>query len=268
MRRPLLSLVFAVGLLSLSCSPFASAETPPGLDRFLAAARGFDELQKAAQAKNTMPRLSDPEVGDLIRTLSDADALFGTAPYNREDLPVMRDACARASQILVAYNLSGLAGALDKSDSKDATSGRLTSLQAQNAATFLDEQIPLQAFALRCLARMLPIMRDTVLSQPADDWTDSRRLGLEKMRHRVVGMLQGGLTLLGAGHGPVKPEAEAVMASALADTAAVFAEVLSVAQRKPILEQAEKIALPDLKPALERVIAALSRTDCEGLCQR
>jgi len=264
--------------LSLLCANHASAEAPPGLGRFIAAAKRFEELQKVAQAKNTMPRLSDPEVRDLLRTLSDADGLFGTARYDKNDMLVVLDACGRGNRITMAYNFNGLSGVLDKSDSRDVMTSKVMSLQLRNAATFQDEEISLHAFQLRCFAKLEPIMKDFVSSLPPAEWTDIRRQGLEKVRQGIVGMFHGGLMMLGIGNGPVKPENQALMVkpenqalmvSALAETAPTFVEMIPVAQRKSILERAEKIVLPkELKPALDRVIAAMSRTDCDGLCQR
>jgi len=267
--RCILFPLFAAGLLTLISTFHASAEPPPGLDRFMAAAKRFGELQKVAQAKNTMPRLAEPEVADLLATLSDANSLFGTTTYNRGDMPAMLQVCNQGTQIMSDYSLSGLTGALDKSDSKDVMTRKVFALQAQNIATFQAEMIPIMAFSLRCQARLSQLMADFVSHLPPSEWTDTRREGLQTVRRGMAGGVSAGLMMLGATDGSLKPQFEAQMASALADTAPSIADMLPVAQRQSILAQAEKITPPtELKPALERIIAAMSRTDCEGLCQR
>ena len=234
MIRRVLSLVFAAGFLALISAPFASAETPPGLERFMAAARRFNELQKAAQAKNTMPRLSDPEVGDLLRTLSDADGLFDSAAYDKTFLPVLGDACARANQILVAYNLAA--------PSDSPYHGVVDELPV-SASAFLSERLPLQAFALRCFARLQPILKDVVLSLSSAEWTKLRRQVFEDHRQRVAGMFHAALTMLGASAGPVRIEWETLMTEALVDTPD-FGRMVS--EVRDIPGQPEKVVLPRL----------------------
>ena len=292
MLRRIISAVFAASLLSLIPSSHATAETPPGFDRVMAAAKRFEELQRAAQAKNTMPRIADPEAGssgppkagssgpsdgssdphevaDLLATLSDADSLFGTATYDGKDAPVLLDVCGKVSQIAMNYMQSGLAAVSDKGDSRDEMTRKSLILEAQNLVTFQAEVVPILAFELRCQARLSHAMADFLSHLPPSEWTDNRRQSLQNTRLGITALVSEKFRVLDARDDSLKPQSKALIASALADTAPTIAEILSVEQRKSIVAMAENITPPaELKPALERLIAAMSRADCEGLCQR
>jgi len=250
-------------------TPLACAEPPPGIARFVVAAQRFQELQAAAEANHTMPRLTDPEAGssgphevaDLLATLSDADSLFGTASYDGMDFPVMLDVCGKGQQIAINYEMNGVAS---------VSAEKIFALHRQNLVTFQDEAVPIMAFSLRCWARMLPAMADFESHLPLSEWADSRN-GLLTARLGIEIAISNGIMIIDAGSYPIKPQLQAQMASALADTACGFEGKMLAEQRKSILAMAEKVTPPleplELKPALERLISAMSRTDCEEQCQ-
>ena len=249
--------------LSLFGGNYAAAEGPPGLARFTAAVKRFEELQMAAQARNTEPRLGDPEVSDLLFVLSDVDSLFGSAKYNKDDLVIALATCSSVGQIIDAYKTHGLADVADA----NITSSKTEAWKMRNFSIFQDEVAPLLGFQLKCMAKTVPMFKDLVSSLRPEDWNYVRRKSLKDLRESMAGEFINWLAVFG--NGSLRPENEALMLSSLAGTASPLADLMTLAQRKSILERAKKVSVgEDLKPYLDRIIAAMGWTYCGELCRR
>ena len=205
-----------------------------------------------------MPRISEPEVADLVQVLSDADGLFGTAKYNKDDLSVVKDACAPVERIVAAY---GLHAGVDVAGGSD-----IIAREMLNFVKFQDEMAPLTGLQLRCTAKIVQLTRDVVSSlRPGEGGINREMLAVagETVMHTFLARL----ALMD--DGTVRPENQIRMLSSLAETASSLSDLTTRAQRKSILERAENVSVgEELKPYLNRIIAAMSRTDCDDLCLR
>jgi len=245
--------------LSLPWGSCAAAETPPGLERFGAAVKRFEELINTAQRQNTMPRLGDPEVSDLLQTLSDVDGLLGTAKDNKEDVTDVLTICLVVERIQLAYEKYGSAELEDRNDANARA--------IRNFTVFQDELTPLMGFRLRCLARLVPAMEDVPSTVRPKEWNEVRRKYLVEFRKGIGRTFLVWFALLG--DGPVKAENKVLLLSALAETASPFSVLMPLDQRKSILEGAKNVVVDEeLKLYLDRIIAAMSWAYCGELCRR
>lgn len=262
-RSAALTLLFIVPVLS-------SAADLPGAVAFNRAA---DAVIAASgePGKGTPLPISDPRVQTLL-AVSDFDAVFGDAPLTVSDIPQISDICGKANRIQVTYGLANLASAMPSNPNNapmKELQRRLIALENHNTITYQDVTIPMRAFAMRCLAREMPLLAAFFKALPQEQRTPVRLGGLAQMRLGIAQELIGAIVITEE-HDELSPKNRHIALAAAAAAAPNLTAALQMPERSRIVAfatSAKATAATDDQAALEAIIKAVADEHCEGLCQ-
>lgn len=254
---------------SLTACPAVAAQ-PPGGKAYQDAAAQFEKLSGGAIGDENVPRMSEPGIAPLLRTLADANAVFGDERYGVEDLPAVMAICGKANAVFMRYALSGmqkLKSRVQAGASASELAGRMAALMEANILRYQDEALPVSAFGMRCQAQVVPLMTTFAERLRPEEFTEVRRAGLRQMRKGVMNSLVG--TLAMAGNKAIRVANQRSVMNAVGDVADVYAAALTTQQRRTVMQVAlsSRSKVPaELKPQVDKLLEAVERTDCTGLC--
>jgi hypothetical protein len=263
-----------VKLLSLAFWVFqtAHAASMPGVEEYLTASKTFEQQKVQANARHTMPRLTDARVADarvaaVLKILSDDRVLTGRR-YTVQDLGILLDVCAKANEVNMSYVLFDLKNQLTEKNGVAAATLQIQKLMLKNSYLFQDELAKMQPFLIRCMATQLPLTTQFLESLRPEELTDIRRKGALQVRSGTLALYYGLLTSVSDEH--IKEANRLRTLAALADTASEFAKSLPVDLKKAIADRANS-AIQDAPDALRKHLLTIQRSmsepDCAALCK-
>jgi hypothetical protein len=245
----------AAAALALVIAAPATAERP-GFQAYFAAADSFDRLAAAAAAKGAPPRASDPEVASLIRALSDPGATYEDRKFTTEDLVQLTSIMNRAMGIAALYAEFGAGPA--------ASDAEIRRVSDRNLLTYQNEATPLIAFVLDATSAITQAVNDNLDSTT---FASEQRAGALQMRQGMNKMADGFLMMASAPG--LTPENRLLLATALSRNASNIADMLTLSQRKALINQvraARSSSGPQAQREYDLFLTALAVTTCEGLC--
>jgi hypothetical protein len=244
----------AVTMALLVAVPAFAAERP-GFEAYMAAADAFDRLAAASAAKGQPPRAADPEVAALLRTLSDADAAFEDRKFVLDDMEGLVGIMRRALGISALYAEFGA--------SPTASDMELRRLSDRNLVTYQAEMTPLMTFVLDTTVAIAEAVEGNLASVS----TTEQRSGAFKIRQGVSDMAPAVMAI--AAVPGLTPENRLLVAKSLSRNASSIARVLTITQRKGLIQGVRSARLragPQAQSAYDALLTALAGTSCEGLC--
>ena len=266
MMKFVVSAVFGL-VFTLSTLSGAGAASSPGWQRYLAARTTFEQMIADARSKVEMPRLSDPTAAGLLAVLSDARGTLGSRTYDKNDLAGLAEVCS-ANSPMTAYMMFGVSNQVEPNTEAEDVAKKIAETTEKNMHTFQDELFPLLAFNIHCVARTIPAMTDFVLSQSGEAMPPARQNALARFRLSALSVYMGAMLIFKDEN--ISLRNRTVILDALADTANIYAGMLQPEQRQPLVILSEGLrpkVNPSLQEWLDRIHAAMSRSDCVGLCQ-
>lgn len=219
-----------------------------------AAGRAFEALRAAHPER--MPRLSDPEAAEPLRTLTDAAAFL--PEQGGADLPTVSDACDRTQGAVLAYLAFG---ALQQGQF-------VAAVVADNAVTYQDELVLLQPFVARCIARQVTLA-ESMLRQMDPRTVAQLRLGGLRRGQTAILQLYAGLAT-SVNDARFQPAYVDALLAALAETAPVHVRAMAVDARtvpRDLASAQGRTASAAARPKWQRIAAAMASTRCEALCE-
>ena len=214
----------------------------------------IDALARQTRRSGTLPRWSDAAQRAVLARFWDEDALLGRPPHRSAEVSALIGIGESHAALLKTYLLFA------------RKSGDLPDMAA-NGFEFQDEIARAMAFELAVMAATVPALEDFVAGLPAAEMTAIRRQGLRQMRLGFSGAIAG-MALFARSPGLSEANSD-IVAGALARHAAPLARTFELSDRRAGAANAAA-ALPALaanaRANMEAFIAAMSRTDCEGLC--
>ncbi len=254
----------------------ASAAAASNADDYKAALAAFSQLGKKMAAQKRIPTLQDPDAAPLLKTLTDAHRFLDSQTYDLTNFAKLAELCRLAGDARADYMFfdpTKKPGSGDNPSFLPLTNNDLPSDQiASNIRAFQDETIGLQAFDLRCDAKLAPIAAKYFDSQKPDARTQSFIDGARHLRGSFDATFRGAAAqmLTIAGGFDLKESNAAILASALSDTAPTYAEAFSQGERQAIVQLVAStpgLAQTRYKATFDTITKAMARTDCGTFCK-
>lgn len=261
-RKPLRPGRWLGGLLLAAMGGLSGLSVPAqDLNAHAAAGARFEALRSADPA--AMPRLADPEAGELLRTLGDVPRFLParmSAP-----LPAVADTCGRVRDAILAYQ------SFEAMQGGQLVPQRLL----DNGATYQEELAVLQPFLAHCIARQVPLAEAT-LQQIDPRMRAQLRLGGLRRGQTTVMQLYASLSA-SLSDPRVQPARTQSLLDALAQTAAVHVRALTLENRQSLRdmarEQLQRLQAGPQSASHEaagdwrRIQQALADERCAALCE-
>lgn len=257
-------------VLALTVAAPTSASAPPGAQAYLAAAAQFVQLAGGKPGDEHVPTLAEPGVAALLHTLSDAKATLGNQHYGADDMNALMPVCNKATEVIMRYELAGavhLKAQVQAGTPVPELARQMAALMGQNTLKYQDEAMPVMAFSARCMAAALPALTAFSASLKPAEVTDVRRAGLKQLRLGIVQLVTG--SVRSAAEPKMHPANQRLLLEAVADGAEVYAEALSLDERAAVGKAAKALreSVPEaLRGQVDRLVGAMGREDCTGLC--
>lgn len=244
---PRLMLVM-VTLATLSLAGQGPAASTPLDDRSAAAAvRRFNEMANGAAQAGSLPRIADPAVRQVLEAAWDRKLTDPRRRAGADDVLVLARFCEAGASVWQRYT-------------DFVPRGRARADVKANIATFGDEIMPGLAFSARCTATLMEATVAYLARLPADQRTETRQDGLDRVRIGASQVARGLLTTMD--ESPIPPAHAAILATALTEVAPRLAAGLEPAQRRAVAARARQAAgvahLATVRPAL---VAFAQRVD-------
>jgi len=240
------------------------------VQRYFAAAARVRELLPRPDLE-TLPRAKDPRMAGAFAVITDVKAVLKSRRFEVKDLGVLIDLCDKNLEIMVKYTLFDPKKKVGPESNKLAGSAQMMALMIENARAYQDEIAPLLAFSVQCPAVLIPLLGTFIARLPPEDFNEHRRHGLEKMRTGYLTSYLAGVRCFTKDNpSPLTPANARRIIDALVETAPVYAGFLPLAARDVILAAANQArdATPKAAPAIDKIVKAMARRDCVGLCAR
>lgn len=228
------------------------AASDTAVSRYQRAAARFTQLAEAAGRRGTVPRRTDPEVAALLDLLSDYRAAFGEGESSFEDLFSLLEAATGAQSRYLNFGMT------------DPGVPRSNGQRDRNMAAFQDEAVPLVIFVTEGNGRLYALLADVLLERAAAPEARQQFLMLRQLARFGL----WGPILMPTAEG-LSPAHKLALLEAGARHADSFAQAMSLSDRQAVLARAREIrtqADPAYRAGLDRIIAALARQECVGLC--
>jgi len=238
------------------------------VDVYLAAGKEFEKIIVEKTAQGSMPRLGDKGVAELIGTLSDSQRFLNSTTYQTADLMTLINMCTKTNVISKSYTLFDAKSYLKQGDDQAVIAQQLAKLMGTNILSYQNELEQLYPFMIRCFATAMPLLSDFVATLKPEEFTEVRRGGLQQTRNGVLYIYNGHLQAINFPE--IKKSFKEKTVQALAETAVVFATIIQPAARQQIVALAniaQKNASGEMINNLQKIIDAMSTTECTGLCK-
>jgi hypothetical protein len=262
------SAVFAA--IALTCSPAVASGAQDAVQRYFAAAAQVSELLSRPDLES-LPRAKDPQMAAAFAIITDVKAVLKPRRFTVNDLGVLSDVCSKNLEIMMKYALFDPKRKVDPKSNELTGFLQMMAFMNENVRAYQDEIAPLLAFSLRCPAVLIPLLGTFIARLPPEDFNETRRRGLEKMRiSYLTSYLTGLRCFTRDSSAPFAPANARRVIDALVDTAPVYAGFLPLDARARILAAASqaRAATPKAAPAIDKIVRAMARRDCVGLCAR
>jgi len=229
----------------------AAAYAAPGVD-LVAADNGLKaKIQAAGAAGRAPPTLADD--GAEVQGAYSLDAL-ATAT---SDIEGLLDICGAAYGSQAAYLTFGG----DAAQPDQALAGR-------NEVRFQNEIAIGLRFDMACFARAAPLLQAFVAQLAPSDWTPTRRQGMAQMREGLTETFTGLATMA---HDPISLQNRETILGAAASGAPALIALMPLSERQALAVKIDQaLQEPGLSAALKAdlgsIRAALTSTDCAGVC--
>lgn len=250
----------------------ARAETIPETEAYDTALQRFKQLAALSRITGDMPRKSDPVAAKVLDILSNVPGILdGWHPSGKDEQKAFSGLCLKADILPMRYRLFGI----DKNVSFGV--GTLPKVQYDlileqmkaNTLRYQDEIVPLLAFDLQCMGRLVPMTTAEVHDATADQ---RRKLRLDEQidvwRSVFTQLLREAVSI--ATDTSYSLTNRQLIIKAAARCAPAFAEIMSVRERATILQTiltAHPQLDADIRKDFDTVVAAFQNTDCTGLCR-
>ena len=244
-----------------------ASETPlPDPAAYNAASVELQRLAAQARQDTDMPRLTDPKAAKLISTLSDI-RLLSLRTYAMKDMGGLMDMCDQSNKAVMSYAMFDAKSIVDPKSDPQQLAARLAPLMEKNIRTFQNELQQLQPFLFRCLAQEIPLLTQFVRSLEPQDFTAVRRQGLQQARNGMFNVYYGALRA--SADSAYSDSYRTKILQTLAEVSPQYASILQPQARRQIAGLATssqlKVSLL-LHDDLQKIIAGMSDSRCEGLC--
>lgn len=236
-----------------------------------AVADAFSKLVQQDMMQKKMPTVQDKDAVALIRTLSDDHRFLDSQNYTVQNFLTLTRLCQRASEASVYYIKFDPVRATGPNENLTALPAPKPEQANSNIRMYQDEIVPLMIFNLRCLTKAVPLVSQFYEGLKPDQRSPQYVQGTRLNREGCFSVFMSNLSLVAAAAaGPAITEANAAaFARSLADTARILAPDFTLAERQKILQTAkaaEAAAPTRNKVELDKVVEAMSKTDCQGVC--
>lgn len=238
-----------------------------GLDEYFEAARELQDRVEKGSARREMPTLADPKVAYLLSVVTDYDRFVGTPSYEAKDLETLMEVCNKANRLSVAYVLAGAKEALSGQSNQKTIAESLRLLGAKNAVTYQNELASLQPFLVRCMARTIPLLTAFARSLKAEELTEVRLEGLQRLKAGIFGIYYG--VLLSSNCKELREANRLTLLSALAETAEQYSSAIHPTARRQLVvlaTQAKEAATDGIRSQIDKLVEAMNSETCEGIC--
>jgi hypothetical protein len=270
-------LFFVLTLVLTSASFNASAQNSSDYN---AVADAFAKLVRQDMMQKKMPDLQEKDAASLIRMLSNAPIFLDSQNYTVKNFLDLARLCQKAGDVELYYLKFDPTRATGPNEDLAVLPTPNLEQVNMNVRKFQDERTPLQIFNLKCVAKEAPLVAQFYAGLKPEQRIPQYVQGTIFSREACFQIFQSSLALVAASaietaikeptRLPIKEATGAAYARALADTAGIFAPGFTLAQRQKNLQlaRAAQTAAPARNKAdLDKIVEALSRTDCEGVCK-
>lgn len=218
-------LVCALLAVALILGPVRASAVPAGsvvdFDELAArqARHQFEELAGQAEQRGTLPRLTDPVAGPVLRAIWNAGLVVPGRRFTRGQGLALAGLC-QAGGLTVARYVTFRARDFDD----PAVAGNFLMFQTE-IAEGMD-------FTLRCSVAMLDVSSDFMRNIPPERLTDAIKADVDEVRQGVVQNLSGALRLVREGY--LRAAAIARLAGTLRENAERLARNLPEGERRDL----------------------------------
>ncbi len=232
---------------------------------YFSASQAFEQLVAETSLSGNMPRIGNKKAADLIATLSDSQRFLDSATYQLKNISSLTNMCDKANAAVAAYAFFDLQNAVG--EPKTAAIKMAKGVE-NNLLIFQDELEHLQPFVIRCMAKVIPLHSEFLLSLKPDEFVETQRAEFLQSRNWVFRIYRGVLRI--ANYPAAKMSYRTKLLQAAAETAAQYSSVLQPATRQQIFDlvKSAQITAPEtLQESLEKIANAMAETSCDGLCK-
>lgn len=249
----------------------ASQLAPAGeLEEYARAANRLVALSQAAQREGKAPpRMAEGEGKDLIALLSDRQRFLDARNFAPSDMEELSLLCGEMTKAMMNYMMFDLQR-IDRGN-KDAAalSAAVAAASRENIRNYQDEIAQLMPMTTLCMGKQLPVLERFLATLNPEEFNDVRRRGLAMTQNGLFTGLLGALS--GIGDPTVGEANQLKMIAALAEVAPAYAAALPLESRSRIAALAQTRLTnsgPAFSDALQRILKAMQKTECTGLCRR
>jgi hypothetical protein len=254
-------------LLVLMLAQPSHAVVIPGPEQYLAAAKKFEQMKLDTNQRQTMPRITDENVADVLKVLSDERVLTARY-YGVKDLGLLLDVCGKANEVNMSYALFDLKSQMSPNAQPIEAAAKVKSVMEKNVVNFQDEISVVLPFLIKCTATQTPLLNQFMESLRPEEFTDVRRKGALQARDGMLNIYYG--TLTSVADLRIKEANRLRMLAVLAETSSVFAKSLPNDRRKSISDLVNSVLRvgPDLfRSYLLKIQDSMSESICNAMCK-
>lgn len=256
MKPIFLAARLAALILAFTALPLQAQTAAERRQRYFEAADRIDHLVAASALQGSLPRSSDPEVAAVLRALTNWEIVYGNDSFTIADMEPLGEIASRGTAILRHYAFHGT----NPGDSQAA----IIAQQNRNTVTYEPEIMALLAFQLEANAQW---SRVTAVGIDERRRSGERIPDGARMRSSLETLLQASIAC--AVDHRISPENRLLISNALGRNATIFAEGLSLTQRRTVLAAARNMrprAGPQAGIQLDLLLEALASNQCTGFC--
>ena len=237
-------------------------------ETYFNASREFDGLVVQSMQSGKMPRIENKEVSKIIALLSDSERFLNSTTYQIQDLNTLMDICGKATNATMVYIYFDLKNNVNPKSEPRIIALQVAKVMESNTLSFQNELELLQPFVTRCMAKEIPLLNEFITSLPPEQFTETRRAGLQKLRNGIFQIFFG--FLQAASNSAYKESYRYKVLQSLAETAPQYSSLLQPnirMQIKIVAESSQTSAPKAFSELLEGIARAMGETGCTGLCR-
>lgn len=256
-------LVLSIALWSGAC---AGAQAGNFVDYEVAYVE-FLQLADVSLAEGPrMPQLRDKNVARLLKVLSNTEHFLDAQTYATQELPALLEMCVQTSTLVKLYTFVNV-NLLKPTEGDAEAVDKAVKAVLLNLRTYSRELELLHTFQLNCMAKQVSLLGEYLTSLKPEDITPIRRAGAQDARNGAFGAYHGFLKAVNDAEVD-EPHAVHIM-EALARNAVQYASIIKPAQRKQLIAFMESGRIKEslvLRPLFEKIMVAMSTSECTGIC--
>lgn len=230
------------------------------VEEYSAAHAEFERIVSAAPVRGKHARADFPGLAAAISALSDHKKFLSNQKYTFDEVSQI---CVMATSAWTRYYAHFFADA----DRKDPA---ITRKMNEILTVHQDDLGPIHAFTHRCTGKMISLFSDSV-SRPGRGQKKKDAVAADADELRSAARSAVSVTIGFADDADFRETYRTGILEAVADEAPRFAAILRVRDRQQLQRQAlamrEKDVSAAVKGYLSVIAAAMSNSDCSGLCR-